>query len=419
MKDYGALGDGSTDDTAALNTAIAALTNNSVLYFPPGQYQTTGLNTLTGLANVLIFFDGAILFQTVQANNTMIVDRTCSQITIRNAIFGGSASTRLNGIHLRFDASNSVLDTCEFYGASDFGCFIGQHTNATATANVRVINCYSHDSKGDGFHADNVDGLTFVGCRVTNSGDDAFGFIGYEAGGSATTARNISVYDCEVYNSGFRGIAGVYVDGLVVENFKVDTSVGSGIELTANSSHTSVFNDNVVIRNVTLKNCVTSPGPIGAVNLDFCNSVTLQNVSIVDPATGSCVSCYDWQSLKMSNLSVTVTRTGFSRGIFAYDQATLNGRTPRAAWGTIILQDYTFDLQQGTNNEAIYLAPAAGITIDTILITGATGSQVPAGNYIFYNRLATAGKIGNNTCIQTRTVAGGGTGATATTFNNN
>lgn len=36
VKDYGAVGDGVTDDTSAINSAISALTNNSVLYFPPG-----------------------------------------------------------------------------------------------------------------------------------------------------------------------------------------------------------------------------------------------------------------------------------------------------------------------------------------------------------------------------------------------
>ena len=41
---YGAQGDGSTDDTASINSAIAALNalDRGVLYFPPGTYMTTG-----------------------------------------------------------------------------------------------------------------------------------------------------------------------------------------------------------------------------------------------------------------------------------------------------------------------------------------------------------------------------------------
>lgn len=44
VKSYGAVGNGSTDDTAAINSAIAALNaaGRGVLYFPPGTYLTTG-----------------------------------------------------------------------------------------------------------------------------------------------------------------------------------------------------------------------------------------------------------------------------------------------------------------------------------------------------------------------------------------
>jgi len=44
VKDYGATGNGSTDDTAAVSSAITALTSGSggVLYFPRGSYKTSG-----------------------------------------------------------------------------------------------------------------------------------------------------------------------------------------------------------------------------------------------------------------------------------------------------------------------------------------------------------------------------------------
>lgn len=48
VKTYGAVGDGSTDDTAAINAAIAALNANTyggVLYFPAGDYKVIGSTT--------------------------------------------------------------------------------------------------------------------------------------------------------------------------------------------------------------------------------------------------------------------------------------------------------------------------------------------------------------------------------------
>ena len=51
---YGAAGNGSTDDTAAVTAAIAALpAAGGVLYFPPGTYKTTGGFTLTTPCTVI------------------------------------------------------------------------------------------------------------------------------------------------------------------------------------------------------------------------------------------------------------------------------------------------------------------------------------------------------------------------------
>jgi hypothetical protein len=45
VKDFGAVGDGTTDDTAAINLAIASGADN--IYFPMGTYMTTGNHTVT------------------------------------------------------------------------------------------------------------------------------------------------------------------------------------------------------------------------------------------------------------------------------------------------------------------------------------------------------------------------------------
>ncbi|TMV52753.1 hypothetical protein FE783_00725 [Paenibacillus mesophilus] len=60
VKWFGARGDGSTDDTAAIRLAIAALRNGGSLYFPAGEYIIdSGCLLFRGLSNVTIFGDGA------------------------------------------------------------------------------------------------------------------------------------------------------------------------------------------------------------------------------------------------------------------------------------------------------------------------------------------------------------------------
>ena len=51
VTDYGAVGDGVTDDTAAINTAIAACGPGDILYFPGGVYKVNpeGYQDMSGM----------------------------------------------------------------------------------------------------------------------------------------------------------------------------------------------------------------------------------------------------------------------------------------------------------------------------------------------------------------------------------
>ena len=52
VKDYGATGDGTTDDTTSIQAAINAVTSGGVVYFPSGTYRiarTTGTDDRWGL----------------------------------------------------------------------------------------------------------------------------------------------------------------------------------------------------------------------------------------------------------------------------------------------------------------------------------------------------------------------------------
>lgn len=46
VQDYGATGDGLTDDTSAINSAVAALSAHTTLYFPPGVYKISSTITV-------------------------------------------------------------------------------------------------------------------------------------------------------------------------------------------------------------------------------------------------------------------------------------------------------------------------------------------------------------------------------------
>jgi hypothetical protein len=222
-----------TDDSTAVAAWIAALVDNTSGFAPPGVYLNTGNLSITGKENVDITGKAAKLFQTTEANNMLVIDETSSNVNIRDLAFDGAASNRESGIHLRYSASNSSLENLTFYRSSDFGCFIGPHGAAVPTKSVRVVNCASYDTIGDGFHNGNVDGVTYDTCETRNSGDDGFAVVGFENGGSCEMARNVRFLNCTVIASNFRGFLFQQAIDCSAVGCVVNGAVGAGVEITA------------------------------------------------------------------------------------------------------------------------------------------------------------------------------------------
>lgn len=84
VKNYGAVGDGSTNDTAAINLAITALGSagaGATLCFPPGTYLVDGL-TISGLSHFSVVGDGAILkLSSARTGNALVNTHTVLLIT--------------------------------------------------------------------------------------------------------------------------------------------------------------------------------------------------------------------------------------------------------------------------------------------------------------------------------------------------
>jgi hypothetical protein len=117
VKDFGAIGNGSTDDTTAINNAIAyvkSLTNGGAVYFPVGTYAVTEINAtnisagftqsvkLYGagrlMTKIVPYAAGKVLLNLLGSNNCTIQDLTFSSITYSSqcAIFLARSNTSPN-----------------------------------------------------------------------------------------------------------------------------------------------------------------------------------------------------------------------------------------------------------------------------------------------------------------------------------
>ena len=143
--DYGAKGDATTDDSAAIQTALDALSQSGgIIYFPSKTYLLK--SAIHFYSNQLLWFeDGATLKQGASINNLL---RTYCNSTITGysgvhdssvvgGTFDGGSYTTHNTLVGTAHAKNIVFENCIFKNA--YGKWHNLEINSSY--NVKVINC--------------------------------------------------------------------------------------------------------------------------------------------------------------------------------------------------------------------------------------------------------------------------------------
>ena len=249
VKDYGATGNGSTDDTSAISAAIAALPNPGVLYFPPGKYKTSGGFTIStpcvvlgaggGGGNTLSYQGGggevghisqitctsqtAVLF-TVSASGVQFVD-----LSLVNT-YGGTPSA---GAAIQTVAGGG--DHIQYLGLTIQGFY--NNLDHQYGLEWMIDRCYIYDPVNDGLRSQNLDAadegeMTMSNCQFrqqTYAGGNAIEIL--QSGGHrisnclffgnvtcfqtmikvnlGTATSDLFISNCEFENF----VAGIYITG--------------------------------------------------------------------------------------------------------------------------------------------------------------------------------------------------------------
>lgn len=250
VKDFGATGDGTTDDTAALQLAINS--GASQLHWPAGTYMVGSVG-LTGVSNQEWIGDGngatTVKLSATPTNNYLVSWSTKSKFLVQDMAFDFNDMTSASSVILTlFTCDDFVIDNCRLLKMDKFGIAINtgnrftlsnnfiQKTTAANTQNqainistfsgavtfARVLNNYMKNS------AMNLSGYS---CVVSGNKIDTFKF-----GGGITMQADVNTYSNIITNNTITNGSGTDVNSTVCE----------GIE---NWGKWSVISDNLIYAN--------------------------------------------------------------------------------------------------------------------------------------------------------------------------
>ena len=188
VKDFGAVGDGVTDDTDAIQLAI---TNGGSIYFPSGTYKITSTLVISSNTPLELFGEGrneSIISQdTVTEDCLKYAGVSYLSCNISNMQFiGGSAS----GIGLNFtNVYNCVWSNLYISGGT------AGITIPTSCFSTQFNSVYASSANGHAFSIVSDVGTLFLNCYAT-SVPNTGGYAGYNLSGKAT------LISCNSLNSG-------------------------------------------------------------------------------------------------------------------------------------------------------------------------------------------------------------------------
>jgi hypothetical protein len=150
VKDYGAVGDGVTDDTAAIQASIATGKN---VYIPKGTYKVTGSNVFDiDVTNTSITSDGAIIDATTVTGYVFRI--YSSSNTLQSRALNNFNKNAITGVS--FLGTNAI---------GNFGLYIGRTGSSYSSSNDIIIErCGFYGFEKQIVYGDNAWRTKFVNC---------------------------------------------------------------------------------------------------------------------------------------------------------------------------------------------------------------------------------------------------------------
>lgn len=308
VRTYGAVGDDTTDDTAAIQAAIDSLpVNGGAVYIPRGTYKLTSALTLHSKLRMYGDSDGGTVLRQSVGSEHMFVGVDLARITLEHMYCIGANTGTGNGVNLTIDGNACVpyvslndITFQEFYNGVDIenpivsvfnrviavactasGFYLhGQPAGAAGTS-VTMNGCYGNGCSTNGIYLYNMAYCTLNACAADSNA------IGYLIEG----CFGVSLVGCgaEVNPVGIKidGGQGVGVSGSFIYD-----NLTTGIVVTGAAEC------------VVLDRCVENDPGVGA-------------TAFIETGAGTSVALLMCKNITVNSLAVGTTNTVTDGGLGA------------------------------------------------------------------------------------------------------
>lgn len=377
VKSYGAIGDGVTDDTAAIVSAIAALTTGSGLFFPAGTYNITSMVTCSK-SDIIVYGNNATIFKgfSTPAGNNATISFTGSNVIVYGLYFEQTVIDRTaTGIFLRAAGDNILIRDCTFANAENMNIYI-----VGAATHIKVANNTFKDSKGDGVHiCGGSKYVEVIGNVMNGLGDDGISCVWYST--EDEQVQYVNIVGNFYYNGDGRGINISSGKDVTISSNYIHTTAVSGLSVAVWDR--TDFSENISIVGNTIRNAGGGTGYHGMVLSAIKNSVVSGNVIDTTSHNGILIQQFDnlkiidnyirnvvSRSIVLDSIALTTTTnltisgnycdTAGREGVYLYPEAT-------TTLTDVVISNNTFQNTDGlaATNHFIYVARTTGLSMSS------------------------------------------------------
>lgn len=268
---YGAVGDGTTNDTAAINLAISTLSGGGEVYFPPGTYKcTTGL--VCAVANVRLRGEGRaskIVLPDGQKISVTASGFSMSDLWVDGTLYSTHTSTSrlvsVTGADSANYLTNTRIERCFFTNAPMYGIYAEFVSGIEITDNFVDTVSYAGIALHSASHF-TVSRNTISNINLDEYQSNAYGIYASQnvissktgtissGSNSITSMSNVTSLSVGMIVTNTNLPVGTRITGisgttLTVSNLATGTSVGATINFGQPVSEHGVISDNTVREN--------------------------------------------------------------------------------------------------------------------------------------------------------------------------